>query len=315
MSADAGALDYLQFPYQTLVYRGGDCDDLSVMFAAVLESVGIKTAFITIPGHIYMAFDLNMDEDAARRTFLNSDELIFIEGRAWVPVEVTLLNEGFTRAWLVGARQWQDNFANGTAEFFALEGAWNEYEPVGIPGEDTRIVLPEADHIVGAYLQSLAHFVEREVRPQAEKLEAEIRVSGNNPRLLNRLGVLYARFGIYDDARKQFELAIRSEYLPALVNLGNVSYLQGRYEEALTYYGRALERSPNNKQALLGVARAQYELENYSEAGNAYEVVRDIDPDLAAGYAYLASASSNEGLARASAAAALRTGGAAWLED
>jgi len=65
LSANKAALDYLQFPYQTLVYKGGDCDDLSIMYAAVLESVGIKTAFITIPGHIYMAFDLDMEEEEA----------------------------------------------------------------------------------------------------------------------------------------------------------------------------------------------------------------------------------------------------------
>jgi hypothetical protein len=53
-SGDKTAVDFLQFPRRTLQYKGGDCDDLSILYSALLESVGIPTAFITIPGHIYI---------------------------------------------------------------------------------------------------------------------------------------------------------------------------------------------------------------------------------------------------------------------
>ncbi len=59
-------LDYLQFPKQSLEYRAGDCDDLSILYCALLESVGIETAFITIPGHIYMAFYTGMSPEEAQ---------------------------------------------------------------------------------------------------------------------------------------------------------------------------------------------------------------------------------------------------------
>ena len=178
LSANKGPLDSLQFPHQTLVYRGGDCDDMSIIYSAVLEAVGIKTAFITIPGHIFMAFALNMNEETARATFMNPDELIFAEGSAWVPVEVTLLNEGFTKAWAIGARQWQDNVKTSTAELIGVASAWERYEPVGVPGEDTRIVLPEADEVVRAYNTSLARFIDRKSTPRADKLRGEIRMGG-----------------------------------------------------------------------------------------------------------------------------------------
>ena len=48
---DKNAVDFLQFPRQTLVYGAGDCDDISILYNSLLESVGIRTAFITIPGH------------------------------------------------------------------------------------------------------------------------------------------------------------------------------------------------------------------------------------------------------------------------
>ena len=41
LSADAAAIDFLQFPTNTLQYQAGDCDDLSILYASLLESVSI----------------------------------------------------------------------------------------------------------------------------------------------------------------------------------------------------------------------------------------------------------------------------------
>ena len=45
-SESASAVDYLQFPRDTLSRKSGDCDDLSVLFAACMENIGIGTAFV-----------------------------------------------------------------------------------------------------------------------------------------------------------------------------------------------------------------------------------------------------------------------------
>jgi hypothetical protein len=55
LSANEAAVDYVQFPRQTLQFKAGDCDDLSATYCALLEAVGVATAFITVPGHIYAA--------------------------------------------------------------------------------------------------------------------------------------------------------------------------------------------------------------------------------------------------------------------
>jgi len=89
------AVDFLQFPNQTLEYKGGDCDDLSILYSALLESLGIETAFITIPGHIFMAFRLSSDEKSIRSNFRNSTDFIVREDGVWVPVEVTSISNGF----------------------------------------------------------------------------------------------------------------------------------------------------------------------------------------------------------------------------
>ncbi len=117
-SKDSTSLDFLQFPRQTMVYKAGDCDDLSVLYCALLESVGIETAFITAPGHIFMAFSLGISEEDARKTFSNPDEFIYENEQVWVPVEITLFKEGFLKAWQTGAREWRKYNPGGETGFF-----------------------------------------------------------------------------------------------------------------------------------------------------------------------------------------------------
>jgi hypothetical protein len=100
VSADESVLDNVSFPYQALFYRGGDCSYLSILFCSLLEALNIKSAFITIPGHIYIAFEVGDDSWQAG----NSD-IIELDGKRWLPVELTIPHEGFTRSWRAGARQ------------------------------------------------------------------------------------------------------------------------------------------------------------------------------------------------------------------
>ena len=50
-------IDAVSLPRSTLKRGTGDCDDLTALYCSLMESVGIKTAFITTPGHIYAAFN------------------------------------------------------------------------------------------------------------------------------------------------------------------------------------------------------------------------------------------------------------------
>jgi len=53
----AETVDTVRFPRLTLMNRTGDCDDTTALVCSLLESVGVRTAIATTPGHIFMAFD------------------------------------------------------------------------------------------------------------------------------------------------------------------------------------------------------------------------------------------------------------------
>ncbi len=154
-SQDKQAVDSLKFPRETLSYRSGDCSDLSILYCSLLESVQIETAFITIPGHIFMAFALDMNEDQARRTFTKTDEFIFQDGKAWVPIEITERDGMFLTAWQEGAKEWRENLAKKQADFYPVRAAWKTYEAVFFPGSDAQPQLPDASKVIADFQTDL----------------------------------------------------------------------------------------------------------------------------------------------------------------
>ena len=149
ISSDESALDNVSYPYQALYYRGGDCSYLSILFCSMLEALNIESAFITIPGHIYIAFEINDSVWSA-----NSQDIIELNGKRWLPVEITIPGQGFTRAWKIGAREWRDNLNHADKEkstLYPIREAWELYPSVTVPASGDQLpVMPEWDAIIRA---------------------------------------------------------------------------------------------------------------------------------------------------------------------
>jgi tetratricopeptide (TPR) repeat protein len=296
LSRSETALDYLQFPAQTLDYRSGDCDDLSILYSSLLESVAIKTALITIPQHLFMAFSLGMSEDEARSTFSAVEDLIFVDGEAWVPVETTLIGDGFLSAWSTGAAQWREASSREAAGFFPIAEAHQVYAPTWFDSEHTDVTLPDTGRVVASYTDEMNRFVAREVEPLVRPLIERLGRS-SSPRIENRIGTIYARYGKLDEARGWFERASLNNHVPAIVNLGNVSYLRGDLREARRHFQRASRISPDNPDVLIGLARVQFDLENYQDARSNMELAKVIAPERAEPFAYITGGGTQTGRA------------------
>ena len=287
LSTHKQSVDFLQFPRQTLEYKGGDCDDLSILYAALLESVGIETAFITVPGHIFMAFSLGLTPEDARKAFTYPDELIFKDGKSWVPIEVTERGD-FLEAWQMGAKEWRENLQSQRVAFYPVTEAWKIFEPVGLPGTAPTLAFPSLEKIENVLKEEVTRFIDREIGHKVIAIQSRIVQTKNLAKDVNELGVLYARYGLYEQAQKQFEKALEGrEYLPTLVNLGNAFYLQGQMEKALNLYERAYRVEQSNSTALLGIARASHKLENYFHARKVFAELKKVDPELAQKFSYL----------------------------
>jgi tetratricopeptide (TPR) repeat protein len=288
LSGNPVALDYVQFPRQTIEYRAGDCDDLSILFASLAESTGLEAAFVTVPGHIYAAVRLQMTPDEARRAFGRPDDLIFSGDEVWLPVETTALDGTFLQAWQLGGRQWREYSGSDQAALIPIRGAWTEYPPVGLGGDARAAPADLSERLPAVYEEDLLEVVEREIYPQVARLRRRFNETGDL-RDLNRIAVVYARYGLYRRARDELANVVSRDarHVPALVNLGNIEYLDGALGTALEQYERALAIQPRYAAALLGAARSHHGMENYGLVGRYFDALREEDPSLAEQFAYL----------------------------
>jgi transglutaminase-like putative cysteine protease len=106
--------DRVQFAEETLHLGSGDCDDLVVLYASLLESLGINTAFVEVQdpdkslAHVYLLFDAGIPATQAKLVSSNEKRYLLRPGHSgeatvWIPVETTLIGRGFEEAWNSGA--------------------------------------------------------------------------------------------------------------------------------------------------------------------------------------------------------------------
>jgi tetratricopeptide (TPR) repeat protein len=284
--ADNATVDNLNFPRQTLSYRSGDCADLSVLYSSCLEAMAIETAFITVPGHIFMAADLGLSPAEALAHGIGAGQFIAQGDRAWVPIETTIRDKGFTEVWQTAMDEWKDASAKGVAAFYPMHESWERYAPVGLPADGSSIQPPANQAVLSAFRSELAALVRDEL---SARLAALAPASENRPsgKTLNQRGVLYGRYGLLAEAERCFQDAAKIQYGPSIVNLGNVALLKGDPEEASQRFKQALSSSPKDPKLLACLAKAQATLGKDDEVKKTIALLAEVDPAAASRYSSL----------------------------
>ncbi len=99
-------------------------------------------------------------------------------------------------------------------------------------------------------------------------------------RAKKRTGDLDGAAGLYERA-----LAARPDWPQALVNLGNVRFLQGREADALSLYTRAIQRRPGLAAAYFDLSRLHYRRLDFDPGQAARKRALDLDRSLLDRYA------------------------------
>jgi len=309
-SAHPEVVDFLKFPRQTLTYRAGDCSDFSILYASFFESVGIETAFITVPGHIFMAINLELSPEEAKAEMAGWEDLIYLDGKTWLPIETTIRDKGLLDAWTEAAQEWRKSMADKTAAFYPVREAWKVYRPVGLAADNTSPQIPAQDLVRLAFGAEISKVVDIEITSRVTALDQAVQKEPS-PKAFNTRGVLYARFGRLEPAEKDFQAALSAngDYVFALLNMGNIATLRSDAQSAYGYYSRAVRAAPDNSRALLRLAGAAVALGKRDEADVDYASAKKLDPELAAHYP---APGSEQAGARAAEA---ETHAADWAEE
>ena len=294
-------VDSISLPRDTLKRLAGDCDDLTVLYCSLLETVGIETAFITVPGHIFAAFNTKVPSKSFQKIHPDKAMTLNINGELWVPVEITMIGtHDFLQAWRKGIEEFVAlNDKPGQRAITFTAKAQDIYRPVGLRETDLGLQYGESGQIVRAFRDSMDRLVDQ-ILDSYEKMAQR---SGNKE-AFNRLGIICAQYKRYARAQKALNsaLALDRNYLGPKINLGNVYFLKQEYQDALRVYHeveQSLETSSREQSktyiaVLLNISRAYYELENFDMAAVYFAKVAERDPGLVEPYAYLLAGREGE---------------------
>ncbi len=294
-------VDAISLPRNTMTRATGDCDDLTVLFCSLMEAVGIETAFITIPGHIYAAFKTSTPSRSYKMLNPDRNMTLNIDGELWIPVEITLIGEAdFLTAWRTGVEEY--TAWDGQPEVRALNRtrkAQEIYRPVVLTEKDLGLQYGDKNVIVKEFKTDLG----KAIAAIIDDSEKEAKDNGSKGSY-NRLGITCAQLGEYNKAEQAFNsaLTIDRNYLPPKINLGNVYFMKGEYQNALRLLHGAensiLESGKTDgssySSVLLSISKCYYELENFDKANEYMKTLADVDPEAAAKNSYLATGEAGQ---------------------
>jgi DNA-binding beta-propeller fold protein YncE/tetratricopeptide (TPR) repeat protein len=289
-SAGTAQVTYRQYPRDTLMKKSGDCVDLSTLFAACLENIGIDSALVEVPGHMFILFNTGIDVLDKITLGIPNDLIVPYQGTVWIPVEMTMVGTSFTRAWQKGAEEYRDWSARNKVNVINVHKIWDEFKPMTLPrsGMSVKVKRSEIEAAFKGELETLASrhlaYLSTAYRDALKRAPADLTTLG-------QLGILYGEDGFFAEALEQFQklLALDKTNALALNNIGNINYLQGRLDDARQAYEAALKSSPGEPGVMVNLARVSLLAGKKEEAKKLFLNAAGIDPRVIRQYADLAS--------------------------
>ena len=281
VSNNSQILDFLQYPAETLERKSGDCDDLVALFCSLLENSGVPTGYVDIPGHVFMAANLQITSDQLLYSGIPSDLVILHNSEAWIPIETTMIGEAtFEEAWRQGAKQYRETInKNQFPELIPLEDARNTYVPSNYtPANFNKLPVINPD-MKNEYSGQLSRIMILTNEGLLREMENQYKNESSNIFVKNKYGILLAKTGNLEKAKQIFNeaYALVPSNPSVLNNLGNIAFAEKDYTKALEYYLKSVTYDDSDIQIMINVSKTYKALNKKSEALEWFEKAKLID--------------------------------------
>ncbi len=275
-SGKVNTVDYIQFPRETLERKSGDCDDLVAFYSASLESMGISTRVLEVPGHMLMMFSTGIaaDEDG----YTNDHMYVIYEDQLWIPVETTLVGNAFIKAWEKGAAayyKWKDKGLT----VLDVHTAWETFKPASLPDSNlkqrdiTRAEIEKkfpSDHmsVLKISSQTKTRRYLNAIKKDPADADAHLQV-----------GIILAKAGDREEAMKYFDkvLELDPKNAAAMNSRGNIFMIEDKHLEAQKAYVAATQLAPQDALLWVNLARAYKATNEIKKAKAAFVKAQSLD--------------------------------------
>jgi DNA-binding beta-propeller fold protein YncE len=278
-SGKSDIVDYIQYPRETLRRKSGDCDDLVAIYSAALESLGIYTLVVEVPGHMFMMFSTGIDASADGYT--NNDLYVIHNGKLWIPVETTIVGSSFIKAWELGAKsyyQWQ----NKGLTILDVHASWATFKPATLP-ETTQVATEiSSKQLEAKFPRDLMSVLK--ISSQS-KIRVHMQAIEKNPADMDahlQAAIVLARLGDRGEAIKYLDKVIAAEpqNAAALNNRGNLFMMEEDYPAAQKNYLAASQAAPDDAEIWVNLAKSYKAVNNMKKAKEAFVSAQKIDATI-----------------------------------
>lgn len=286
-SVSETSVDYVQFSRETLKIKSGDCDDLSVLMSTGLENLGVETAILDVPGHLLMMFNTGVPESERQLISLDDDLLVVRDGKIWIPVEATMIGTTFAEAWAEGARKYHSHLNKNELNVITLNTAWSEYKPVTLKPASFALKVPDKAHVSPIVNREKNLLLEKSLDRLVGPYRAMVSVDPSNIKARMQVAIIFAKYGLYETANKEFEaiLDVEPDNSAVFNNRGNIYFSKADYERAIDSYSYAEKLASNDAGVKMNLSMAHYKLGDLGLASAKYEEAAMIDSSVGKKYA------------------------------
>ena len=252
-------VDSVQYPLQTMNYLGGDYDDLGILLASCLESVGVETAFMPVENDFIVFVSANLKAKNVANHFADLKGLIYDEedssSNVYFPLSMAHFNEGFAKSRQAGeevVKACKENEAT-SYDFITTHDAWTIYPSAVYTGSGVSFEKPSQAEVERLTDLAVKDYIATDLEPVIKNAKE----SGD----ANKIGMALVRSGKYSEAKVEFNKAIAAGSVSAMNNLANLLLMEKDYDGATAMFKKALQKDPENKIALKGLESTKEKLE------------------------------------------------------
>ena len=278
-SGKTNTVDYIQFPRETLERKSGDCDDLVAFYSSGLESMGITTRVLEVPGHMFMMFSTGIAADDDGYTMNNL--YVIYEDTLWIPVETTLVGSSFIKAWEKGSATYY-KFKDKGLTVLDVHSSWENFKPASLPDSDWKPSGLSREAIDKKFPGDNMSVLKISSQTKTRRYLDALKKSTNDVDAHLQMGIILAKIGDRKEAMKYFDkvLTLDPKNSAAMNNRGNLLMIDDKYQDALKAYQAAAQASPKDAHLLVNLARAYKRLGDTKKAKAAFIKAQGLDENV-----------------------------------
>ncbi len=271
--------DYVQYPFQTLTRKSGDCEDILALLATSLSTIGINCGFIDIPGHVMLAFDTNMSRNELIENGIELSHLISMNGKYWLPLETTQIDKSsFIDSWFDAIR-----FYTGLTEsdifpdLIEFADAHMLYPPARFTGQIPNSLYNKISEAITFYKADVDNISILGKISREDEFRQAIAKYPDNLNVANQYALWCVKNGKTATAQQQWEQILKKDpgNFSALINLGNLYVESGQFSKARACYNDALKANMETDMVIRNLCVMEYKNADLRKAKDYFNQLKD----------------------------------------